>query len=138
MYFLLMFYLNLTVSSILLGLILTIQFVHYKSFKFIDNEEFKNFHKFHTKNISFLVVPLMGLEVILALLIIFYDSSLLTLLNLISVALIWVSTFLFQVPSHNRLSEGKSLNEIHKLIKSNLYRSILWFLKVIISLLIII
>ena len=49
MYFLLMFYLNLTVSSILLGLILTIQFVHYKSFKFIDNEEFKNFHKFHTK-----------------------------------------------------------------------------------------
>ena len=53
MYFLLMFYLNLTVSSILLGLILTIQFVHYKSFKFIDNEEFKNFHKFHTKNISF-------------------------------------------------------------------------------------
>ena len=53
MYFLLMFYLNLTVSSILLGLILTIQFVHYKSFKFIDNEEFKNFHKFHTKNISY-------------------------------------------------------------------------------------
>ncbi len=138
MYFLLMFYLNLTVSSILLGLILTIQFVHYKSFKFISDEEFKSFHKFHSKNISFLVVPLMGLEVILALLIIFYDSSLLTLLNLISVALIWISTFLFQVPSHNKLSEGKSLSEIHKLIKSNSYRSVLWFFKVIISLLIII
>jgi hypothetical protein len=135
--FLLLFYSNLIISAILLGLILTIHFVHYKSFKFIDIERFVEFHRFHTKNISFLVLPLMTSEAVLSITICYFYFSILSLANLLLVALIWITTFLLQVPSHNKLSTGKSMPEIKKLISGNIYRVCLWFLKVIVSTLII-
>ncbi|MFL2630797.1 MAG: hypothetical protein ACJ0OP_03445 [Thermodesulfobacteriota bacterium] len=137
MSFLLLFYSNLIISAILLGLILTIHFVHYKSFKFIDIERFIEFHRFHTKNISFLVLPLMTSEAVLSITICYFYFSILSLVNLLLVALIWITTFLLQVPSHNKLSTGKSMPEIKKLISGNIYRVCLWFLKVIVSTLII-
>jgi len=135
--FLLLFYSNLIISAVLLGLILTIHFVHYKSFKFIDIERFIEFHRFHTKNISFLVLPLMTSEAVLSITICYFYFSILSLANLLLVALIWITTFLLQVPSHNKLSTGKSMPEIKKLISGNIYRVCLWFLKVIVSTLII-
>ena len=57
--YLLLFYSNLISSSILLGLILIVHFVHYKSFYFISDKEFVDFHSFHTRSISYLVIPLM-------------------------------------------------------------------------------
>jgi hypothetical protein len=135
--FVLLFYSNLIVSSILLGLILVIHFVHYKSFNFIDIEKFVEFHKFHTKNISFLVIPLMIIEVVISIIICYFYFSILSLINLSLVALIWITTFLLQVPSHNKLSTGKSITEIEKLVSGNVFRVYLWFFKAIVSTLII-
>ena len=129
MSFVLLFYSNLIVSSILLGLILVIHFVHYKSFNFIDIEKFVEFHKFHTKNISFLVIPLMIIEVVISIIICYFYFSILSLINLSLVALIWITTFLLQVPSHNKLSTGKSITEIEKLVSGNVFRVYLWFFK---------
>ncbi len=137
MSFVLLFYSNLIVSSILLGLILVIHFVHYKSFNFIDVEKFVEFHKFHTKNISFLVIPLMIIEVVISIIICYFYFSILSLINLSLVALIWIITFLLQVPSHNKLSTGKSIAEIEKLVSGNVFRVYLWFFKAIVSTLII-
>lgn len=137
MSFVLLFYSNLIVSSILLGLILVIHFVHYKSFNFIDIEKFVEFHKFHTKNISFLVIPLMIIEVVISIIICYFYFSILSLINLSLVALIWITTFLLQVPSHNKLSTGKSIAEIEKLVSGNVFRVYLWFFKAIVSTLII-
>ncbi len=137
MSFVLLFYSNLIVSSILLGLILVIHFVHYKSFNFIDIEKFVEFHKFHTKNISFLVIPLMIIEVVISIIICYFYFSILSLINLSLVALIWITTFLLQVPSHNKLSTGKSITEIEKLVSGNVFRVYLWFFKAIVSTLII-
>lgn len=137
MSFVLLFYSNLIVSSILLGLILVIHFVHYKSFNFIDIEKFVEFHKFHTKNISFLVIPLMIIEVVISIIICYFYFSILSLINLSLVALIWIITFLLQVPSHNKLSTGKSITEIEKLVSGNVFRVYLWFFKAIVSTLII-
>lgn len=137
MSFVLLFYSNLIVSSILLGLILVIHFVHYKSFNFIDIEKFVEFHKFHTKNISFLVIPLMIIEVVISIIICYFYFSILSLINLLLVALIWIITFLLQVPSHNKLSTGKSIAEIEKLVSGNVFRVYLWFFKAIVSTLII-
>ena len=137
MSFVLLFYSNLIVSSILLGLILVIHFVHYKSFNFIDVEKFVEFHKFHTKNISFLVIPLMIIELVISIIICYFYFSILSLINLSLVALIWITTFLLQVPSHNKLSTGKSIAEIEKLVSGNVFRVYLWFFKAIVSTLII-
>ena len=137
MSFVLLFYSNLIVSSILLGLILVIHFVHYKSFNFIDIEKFVEFHKFHTKNISFLVIPLMIIEVVISIIICYFYFSILSLINLSLVALIWITTFLLQVPSHNKLSTGKSITEIEKLVSGIVFRVYLWVFKAIVSTLII-
>ena len=137
MSFVLLFYSNLIVSSILLGLILVIHFVHYKSSNFIDIEKFVEFHKFHTKNISFLVITLMIIEVVISIIICYFYFSILSLINLSLVALIWITTFLLQVPSHNKLSTGKSITEIEKLVSGNVFRVYLWFFKAIVSTLII-
>ncbi len=131
MQYVLLFYSNLITSSALLGLILTVHFVHYKSFKFINDTSFIEFHKFHVKNISFIVLPLMIIEATTSILICYFYYSLFSLANLLIVFLIWVTTFILQVPSHNKLSSGKSILEINKLINGNIIRVFLWFLKVI-------
>lgn len=133
----LLFYSNLIFSSILLGLILVVHFVHYKSFNFVDSENFVQFHRFHTKSISFLVIPLMVAEVLVSIILCYFYFSILSLVNLLLVALIWIVTFLFQVPSHNKLSNYKSTIEIKKLVSRNIYRVYLWLSKVIIATLII-
>jgi hypothetical protein len=131
MEYVLLFYSNLITSSALLGLILIIHFVHYKSFKFISDANFIEFHKFHVKNISFIVLPLMIIEATTSILICYFYYSLFSLANLLIVFLIWVTTFILQIPSHNKLSSGKSILEINKLINGNIIRVFLWFLKVI-------
>ena len=115
--YLFLFYSNLISSSILLGLILIVHFVHYKSFYFISDKEFIDFHTFHTRSISYLVIP--------------------PLINLILVLSIWIVTFLLQVPCHNKLSSGKSETTIKKLIDTNTIRVYLWLFKTISILLII-
>ncbi len=130
MQYVLLFYSNLITSSALLGLILTVHFVHYKSFKFINDTSFIEFHKFHVKNISFIVLPLMIIEAATSIFICYFYYSIYSLANLLLVFLIWVTTFLLQVPSHNKLSSGKSILEINKLINGNIIRVFLWFLKV--------
>ena len=137
MWYLLLFYSNLISSSILLGLILVIHFVHYKSFYFIPDKEFINFHTFHTRSISYLVIPLMIIEASTSIMICFFYYGLLPLINLILVLSIWIVTFLFQVPCHNKLSSGKSETTIKKLIDTNTIRVYLWLFKTISILLII-
>ena len=135
--YLVLFYSNLIVSAMLFGLILVIHFVHYKSFHFIDTEKFVEFHNFHTKNISYLVIPLMIIEAFTSILICFFYYGFLPLINLILVLSIWLVTFSFQVPSHKILSNGKSDNEINHLIDKNLIRVFLWLFKTVAILLII-
>ena len=137
MWYLLLFYSNLISSSILLGLILVIHFVHYKSFYFISDKEFIDFHTFHTRSISYLVIPLMIIEASTSIIICFFYYGLLPLINLILVLSIWIVTFFLQVPCHNKLSSGKSETTIKKLIDTNTIRVYLWLFKTISILLII-
>ena len=126
MWYLLLFYSNLISSSILLGLILVIHFVHYKSFYFISDKEFIDFHTFHTRSISYLVIPLMIIEASTSIIICFFYYGLLPLINLILVLSIWIVTFFLQVPCHNKLSSGKSETTIKKLIDTNTISCLLY------------
>jgi hypothetical protein len=57
-----------------------------------------------------------------------YNNAIQTifLINLVIVALIWLSTFLIQVPLHNALSKEKQSEKLSKLICTNWIRTILW------------
>ena len=113
------------VSISLCTFIWIIQVLHYPFFQYIDLKQFSQSMVFHQRAISYLVIPLMLLELIVTIYIANY--------YVLTVVLgIWLSTFLIQVPLHKKLLQKKDLLIIAKLTKSNWIRTILWTLKLVI------
>ena len=107
-----------------------IQLVHYPTFEFIAKDDFLVFHQHHTRSITIIVMPLMLAEIGLA----FYlaqqqEWAVIWLIPLILVLLIWLSTFLIQVPIHQQLGIGKDGSLIKQLVQTNWIRTILWTIK---------
>jgi len=121
--------LNLQVIScaMLTGLIWVVQVVHYRAFRYVSEDKFQSFHRFHTKNMTYVVLPLMLIELSTgtALVVLMPDSSF-HWLNLIGLLLIWVSTFFISVPLHNLLATERNLRVIERLILTNWVRTVLW------------
>ena len=127
-----LFFLNVISAFFLTGVIWTIQIVHYPAFHYIDKLSFVNFHQFHERRISIIVMPLMILELISSVALYFNDMSNHTfLLNLIIIGLIWCSTFFIQVPIHNILSQKKDNSMIKKLVNTNWIRTFLWSMRML-------
>lgn len=127
--------LNLIVTAMLTGLIWTIQLVHYPSFRFIREEDFIEFEKFHCKSISFIVAPLMSIELILANLLIIYDFNSIYfnhfLIAFFLVLIVWLSTLIFQMPYHKKLEEGFDHKVQKLLVKSNWIRTMAWSIRLL-------
>ena len=125
--------LNIVSAFILTGLILTIQFVHYPSFQYISERQFEKFHHFHSKRISFVVIPLMLIELVSSLILYINNQdnmiSIVFLINLILVVSIWALTFLGIVPIHNQLSKALDDLSLKRLLFFNFFRMILWVLR---------
>ena len=86
---------------------------------------------FHKSRISFIVVPVMLVELITSILLSFSDAPLLLLqrMGLGIVVLIWLTTFFLQVPLHEKLSDGYNEEAVRKLGSSNWWRTFLWSAK---------
>ena len=127
-----LFFLNFISAFLLTGVIWTIQIVHYPSFHYIDKLSFTNFHNFHERRISIIVMPLMLIELITSIALYINNMwSIIFALNLLIVGLIWCSTFFVQVPIHNILSEKKDKNLIEKLVNTNWIRTFLWSIRML-------
>jgi hypothetical protein len=129
---------NLIVSSMLTCLIWIVQVLHYPAFRYVDQNNFSNFESFHTKSISYIVMPLMLIELFLSSYMFLKDpKNTLLIVSLISVILIWISTFYFSIPCHTKLGFGYDSAVIEKLIFTNWPRTILWSFKLFISIILI-
>ena len=127
-----LFFLNVISAFLLTGVIWTIQIVHYPSFHYIDKLSFTNFHNFHERRISIIVMPLMLIELITSIALYIHNMwSIIFALNLLIVGLIWYSTFFVQVPIHSILSEKKDKNLIEKLVNTNWIRTFLWSIRML-------
>lgn len=115
------------------GLIWTIQIVHYPSFHYVTPERFAHFEAFHQRRISMVVVPLMLMELVTSLGLLWYRPDGLPVLwsvfGVVLVVLIWATTFTLQVPLHNRLSEGYDKQAITALVTGNWLRTLIWSLR---------
>lgn len=127
-----LFLAHVLVTSFLAGLIWVIQLVHYPTFLFVSEERFRDFEKFHQFRISLLVVPAMLLEVGTGVLLYVgseYSENRFFLASLFCLALIWLSTLLWQGPDHQRLEQGYQRMVILRLVRSNWIRTIAWSLR---------
>lgn len=119
----------------LFGLIWTIQLVHYPSFRFVDETKFVEFEKFHSQKITYIVLPLMIVELITSAYLVYLNPLHAVLhFNLLCVLIVWTTTFLFSVPCHNQLMNGKDQKVINSLVKTNWPRTVFWTFKTLILL----
>ncbi len=116
------------------GIIWFVQIVHYPLMAAVGRELFAEYEAAHCRRITPIVLPLMFAELITSLLLAarpmlqmsLDQQSVLLLTGLAMVAMIWGSTFLLQVPMHQRLEKGFDEQAWRILVKSNWIRTVLW------------
>jgi hypothetical protein len=117
----------------LVGLIWFVQIVHYPLFAMIGSEAFAEYERCHQKKTTRVVAPLMLLEVLTAGLLLIWRpdgvAAWLPWTGLALIALIWVSTFLWQVPVHERLAAAFEKQTHLLLVRSNWLRTAGWTLR---------
>ena len=116
-------------SFFMTGLIWIVQLVHYPSFKYVDPKEYTSFQLFHMKAITVVVMPVMLIELFTILILSYSHLNLFNLINLGLLALIWLNTFFWNVPLHQKLIQKKDQFLIKKLVISNWPRTFIWSVK---------
>lgn len=91
----------------LVGLIWMVQVVHYPLFAQVGAEESRRYHARHTRQITWIVAPLMAVELVTAsLLLVDGAREPWLLLSVAPLAFNWLATWRVQIPLHNRLAAG--------------------------------
>lgn len=111
------------------GLIWLVQMVHYPSFKFVDEKLYTDFQLFHMNKITVVVLPMMLMELFSLLLLSYLNLTTPFIICLILLGLIWMNTFFWNVPLHQKLVKQKDNETINRLVISNWPRTILWSVK---------
>ena len=129
---------NVVMTCFMTGLIWFVQIVHYPLFNRVAKSSFNDYHKMHVMFTGRVVIFPMLLELIAGFHLLYYNlNTQFLFLSIINVGIligIWMSTFCFQVPAHNRLAIQFSTKDYYFLLKTNWIRTILWTLKSILLL----
>jgi uncharacterized membrane protein len=125
--------LNFASTWAMVGLIWLIQIVHYPLFLKVGEQQFKEYSEDHQRLITYVVLPLMFVELGTAVFVWFARpegvSNAWVIAGLALVLLIWGSTFLIQVPQHSRLLAGYDPEVCRQLVLGNWIRTIAWSLR---------
>ncbi|NND85437.1 MAG: hypothetical protein HKN46_09845 [Acidimicrobiia bacterium] len=117
----------------MVGLIWTIQLVHYPLFARVGAEGFIAYEADHTRRMGWLLALPATIEVVTGGLLVWLRPDGVPLWLVIGTGfllfLIWLVTISVQVPNHVRLSQGFDLTRIEALVASNRWRALLWTLR---------
>ena len=110
------------------GLIWLVQIVHYPLFTFVDKSNYTSFQNAHMLRIGMLVIPVMSIELITGLLLIYWPNkhSTFFIWNAVLLVLIWILTFGVFTFIHGSLRRGYDGILIRKLVLFNWIRTGLW------------
>ena len=115
------------------GLIFTTQIVSYPMFFKVKSTNFKIYHEQYVEKISFIVMPLMALELIIATLLVYMSNSIIINLIFCNLMLIFLSTYFIQVPIHEKIKTDPNEKLLLRLVRTNWIRTLLWMVKCIFS-----
>ena len=117
----------------LVGLILTIQLVHYPLFSHVGTPGYAAYQREHVTRITWLVAPLMLGELVTGAALMLRPPTFLspvsTGVGLALIVLIWLSTALIQSPVHGRLAPGFDPALHARLVTTNWVRTVLWLVR---------
>lgn len=125
--------LNAAATFFMTGLIWLVQIVHYPLFAQVGNAGFIDYERQHAFRISFIVAPVMLLELVTAITLLAvrprYIPAWAAMVGLLLVVLLWLSTLLLQSPRHVRLAMGFDAAVLSSLIATNWIRTVGWTLR---------
>mgnify|MGYP001435815482 FL=1 len=127
-----LYFIQIVCNSYLVSLVFMTQFITYPTFLHIDKDKFSEYHRKYVNNISFIVAPVMLIELLTLSLIAYFSSEFLIIKSLFLLLVIWLTTFFIMIPSHNRISKSFNKKEIKSLINYNWIRTILWSFKLLV------
>lgn len=117
----------------LVGLIWTIQVVHYPLFAQVGSSTYPAYHVAHMSRITLIVLPFMAVEALTALFLALNPPNNIPAsvfwLGLALVILIWGSTGLVNVPQHTALASGFNIDTHRALVLTNWIRTVAWSLR---------
>jgi hypothetical protein len=117
----------------MVGLIWTIQLVHYPLFARVGADGFVTYEAEHTRRMASVLAFPATAEVITGALLVWARPDSVPLSLVIGAGfllfLIWLVTISVQVPHHVKLGEGFDLGRIEALVASNRWRAALWTLR---------
>ena len=114
----------------LVGVIWTIQLVHYPLFAQVGRDTFTAYHQRHTTQITWVVAPLMLTELVTAASLVMSGSrDPWLLVSLVPLAFNWLSTWMVQIPLHDTLAAGFDAHAHDRLVATNWWRTVAWTLR---------
>lgn len=127
--------LHLIASIVMATIILLVHFLIYPQFQNIPLDTVKQYSQFHTKNISWIVVPAITIELITLLFLIYQQGfSGWTAIIAFLLTLIIFITACYILPLHQILSQAPTETAVLDLVYYNRPRTYLWVLKLFIVL----
>jgi len=125
-----LFLLDLAATLYMWGVIWTVQLVHYPLFARVGAQNWEDYHTFHTRLMTLVVLPAMVTELgtsgLLALTRPSWLAPSLLWAGFALAALTWAVTFFVSVPLHDTLSRGFDAAVITRLVSTNWFRTALW------------
>lgn len=117
-------------TLVMVGVIWFVQVVHYPLMARVSASEFAAYEREHQNRTTFVVAPTMLIEAVAAAVLqVVVPPGLGRVLPAAGIALLavmWLSTFLVQVPLHTRLAGGFDAGVHRKLVHSNWLRTAAW------------
>jgi hypothetical protein len=126
--------LRLIIDAGFMVLIWAVQLVIYPSFTYYSTANLFIWHNSYTKRVTFIVLPLMGSQLILGMIQLWISQNWYTLLSMVLIVTLWLLTFLVFVPLHQSIDTKKPVENVcMKLVAKNWMRTLLWTLLFILS-----
>jgi hypothetical protein len=113
-------------AAYMTGIIWFVQLVHYPMLHLSDGADASAGHAEYTRRMGFVVMPVMLAELALQLLWIQRSPTPIAWTAASLLLLIWLSTFMLQVPCHTRLQKHFDPTLQQKLVHTNWIRTIAW------------
>ncbi|MCB1150200.1 hypothetical protein KDK88_01535 [bacterium] len=118
----------------MVGLIWTVQVVHYPLLAGLDRGGFRTWQQRHMTRITWIVGPLMLVEAGAAAALVVTSPSPATWFGAHLLVLIWLSTAVLQAPLHGRLAREGFQADLHRrLVRTNWIRTAGWTLRGIVA-----
>ncbi len=129
----LVFLIHAGATLFLVGLIWTIQIVHYPLFERVGADGYAAYQTAHMSRITYVVAPVMLVELLTAIYFALvnyepFDAKYFWF-GLALVLIIWASTAFVQSPIHGKLAKNFDIASANKLVLTNWIRTLLWTIR---------